>query len=267
MSRTRALLPVGVLALGAALVAPALNGPSPAPSDDVRTVSEQRPTNAAKIYRWGNAAWSDDFVGPVKRGKWKLNGDIRNQHGMLTINGGSRAKDVTATVTDHARSYGRWESRVRAQQYSSRYTPYKVVAELIPAGSSYSCGAKNLVTARYPLGSNVARMAVRTKPNNRFVASKKLDLRPGPFHTYAVEVTKTHISWFVDTKVQRTERRPAALSGTTFKVRFRLEATPGKRMNPGRMQMDWARYYTLERKNAKSIAAPQLSRRTYRSGC
>jgi hypothetical protein len=38
-------------------------------------------------------------------------------------------------------------------------------------------------------------------------------------------------------------------------------------MNPGRMQMDWVRYYTLERRNARSISAPQLTRGTYAGAC
>ena len=38
-------------------------------------------------------------------------------------------------------------------------------------------------------------------------------------------------------------------------------------MNPGRMQMDWMRYYTLARKNAHSIAAPSATRSTYPAAC
>ena len=33
------------------------------------------------------------------------------------------------------------------------------------------------------------------------------------------------------------------------------------------MQMDWVRYYTLERKNAKSINAPQLHHATNAHAC
>ena len=33
------------------------------------------------------------------------------------------------------------------------------------------------------------------------------------WHTFAVEVTKSHISWFVDAHVINTERRAEALSG------------------------------------------------------
>src|SRR6476619_7609562 len=247
--------------LGTALVAATLtvatahdSADHSTPSADARLVAQRGPTNAGKVFRWGNAQWADDFVGPVK-GMWRENKprQIRNQHGMLTINGTAAGRDMTATVTGHPRQYGRWETRV--------------VAELIPTSGGHHCGARSIVLGSYKLGSHRAGMAVRTLPDNQFSAGKRLDLRPGPFHTYAVEVTKSHISWFVDTHVLRTERRPAALSGATFTVRFRLAAPRGARMNPGRMQMDWVRYYTLERRNARSISAPQMTRGSYAGAC
>jgi len=33
------------------------------------------------------------------------------------------------------------------------------------------------------------------------------------------------------------------------------------------MQMDWVRYYTMARKNARSISAPQMTRGTYAGAC
>jgi hypothetical protein len=38
-------------------------------------------------------------------------------------------------------------------------------------------------------------------------------------------------------------------------------------MNPTRMQMDWVRYYTLERPNARSIKAPRTSRGSFEPSC
>jgi hypothetical protein len=50
-------------------------------------------------------------------------------------------------------------------------------------------------------------------------------------------------------------------------MQFQLVAPKGVRMNTGRMQMDWARYYTLQRKNAQPIDAPQATRTTYDDAC
>jgi hypothetical protein len=234
-----------------------------------RLVSASQPTNAGKIYRWGDSQWHYDFIGPIKRA-WSINhrGQVDDQHGMLTINATADPHNVGATLTGHARRYGRWEARVRAEQYTRAHTPYRVVAELIPASAqAYHCGANSIVLASYPLGAHRARMHVRTAPNNDFSYGKLRDLSAGPFHTYAVEVTRSHISWFVDAHVVMTERRAAARSGLMYSVRFRMVATKGRRMNPGRMQMDWVRYYTLARRNARSIDAPPAHRGTFDGAC
>jgi hypothetical protein len=141
-----------------------------------------------------------------------------------------------------------------------------VLWELVPAGDR-KCGSKNLEISGYRFGDRRAKMLLYTPSGATFGASKRRDLRDNVWHTYAVEVTRSHISWFVDTKVVRTERRDAALTGTKYQLRFRLQAVKGKRMNPARMQMDWVRYYTLERPNAKSIKAPRLDRGSFRPGC
>jgi hypothetical protein len=80
-------------------------------------------------------------------------------------------------------------------------------------------------------------------------------------------VAPDHVSWFVDTKVVMTERRPAALSGAVLTPRFRLVATPGATMRKSRMQMDWVRYYTPARKSALPITAPQATQTTYAGAC
>jgi beta-glucanase (GH16 family) len=121
--------------------------------------------------------------------------------------------------------------------------------------------------ATYKPGNKRVRGWVRTLPDQQFTYSKARDLRSRAWHTYAVEVTPNHISWFVDTKVMRTERRPAALSGVTFRPQFRIEGVPGEQMNESWMQMDWARYYTLKRPNAKPIGTRQMRQATYAGAC
>lgn len=253
----------GLVALAALVTVPATTPPD---AHDARLVASS-PTNAGKVYRWGNSQWHDGFTEPLRRA-WHVNKPrlVRNQHGMLTVNATAHSGTVAATYTGHVRQYGRWEARVRAEQYTRRYTPYHVTAELVPSGA-YHCGARNLELATYRLGSGRAHVAIRNLPARQFTYAVARNLGPGHFHTYAVEVTRKHISWFVDTHVVMTERRPAALSGARFSVRFRMVADHGARMNPGRMQMDWIRYYTLERKNARSIAAPRAHRGRYRSAC
>jgi hypothetical protein len=143
---------------------------------------------------------------------------------------------------------------------------YNFIWELIPTGD-YRCGASSIVLASYQPGEERVAGAVRTLDDRKFTFSRKRDLRSGAWHAYAVEVTPTHISWFVDTRVIRTERRPAALSGVELRPRFRIDGVEGEKMNPSRMQMDWVRYYTLKRRNAQSIEAPRMRRGTYANAC
>jgi hypothetical protein len=235
---------------------------------ELRPVATTYPTNAAKIFRWGNAVWKDEFVQPFSTAKWRANHPslVRDQHGMLTLDSTPTSGDVVVTAAGHGTQYGRWEARVRTRSYSGSGPAFRAVWELVPTNGSYACGARSIELSDYVVGAGAATMHVRNTPNADFTTSKSLPLN-NTFHTFAVEVTPDHVSWFVDTRVVMTERRPQALSGATFAPRFRLVATPGTTMRKSRMQMDWVRYYTLARKNAKPITAPQATQTTYAAAC
>jgi hypothetical protein len=231
------------------------------------SASESRPTNSAKVFRWGNATVKDEFTAPLAS-RWKVNKPrlVRNQHGMLTLDSTPGSGSVVATLTGSPRQYGRWEARVRGRQYGTSGTPFRAIWELTPTTGEH-CGARGIQLSNYRLGGNRSAVHVRNLPNRDFSAKKRLALADNQFHTYAIEVTRTHVSWFVDTRVIRTERRPEARTGASYNIRFRLKATPGATMRQGRMQMDWVRYYTLERKNAQSIEAPPLTQGTFAGAC
>ena len=101
---------------------------------DLAPAATTYPTNAAKIFRWGNAQWYDDFISPVKR-MWSINhpSPVSDQHGMLTINGDRRRRHGVGDADrprPSLRPLGDPGAR-RAVQPGA--TPYRVVAELIPA--------------------------------------------------------------------------------------------------------------------------------------
>jgi hypothetical protein len=233
----------------------------------------KHPTNAGKVFRWGAEAWRQEFEGrgPLNR-HWHSNHPnlITQQVGMLTIGATPRSNVVRVRPDNQKAAYGRWEARVRAVELETRHTTFSFNWELVPVGGGrrYHCGAQSILMASYrPDDSRFVRGAVRTLPNREFAFSRRMDLRSRAWHTYAVEVTPKHISWFVDTRVVHTERRPGALSGVTYKPRFRIEGKPGARMNSSRMQMDWVRYYDLHRPNARSIDAPAMTKRRYVDAC
>ena len=227
------------------------------------------PTNAAKIFRWGVEAWKDEFeVNPLRK-DWVTSsgGDVVTRNGMITLMAYPDSGTVTATPSSHKAKVGRWEARVRVWEKDRNVgTPYRAFWELIP-NKKYRCGAKSIVIASYSQDETQVTGAVRTLPDNEFSFSRVLPLTQGWFHTFAVEVTDDHISWFVDKVVVHTERRSEALSNVSFKPRFRLQAVDGAQMRPTWMQMDWVRYYTLDRPNAQSIVAPEMTEGTYADAC
>jgi len=278
----RLVLPLGAL-LAAGTLASAFAGMPEGPTahaTSLRMTAAGTATNAGKVHRWGLSQWHDGFTEAHLSRTWKVyrgtgaggRGHYRPrqvnlQHGMLTINGAAGASSGAAEVLDHGHPYGRWETRLRSKQYTTSGHPYRVVAALAPAGDRpRHCGAQEIDFSRFTIGSRQAHTEIRNLPNVLDYSAKRLD--PRGWHDYAVEVTKTHISWFVDGRVVMTDRRRAALSGLPLSVVFRLEATHDSGMRRSRMQMDWIRYYTLARGDSTSgLRAPAPHRSTYTGAC
>jgi len=230
---------------------------------------EPGPIHAGNTYGWYRSdLWRQEF----KAGKppyWhkKGRGTVRTQHGMLTLNT-TRRGSVSATLAKPGHRIGRWEIRLRSKRYETAHANYRVVTELIPAGSrDQHCGGRDIGLENYRLGSDRAKFYIHTMPDNSFRAFKGRNLANDRWHTFAVEVTHRHISWFVDARVVRTERRDAALSGVPLTVRFAMRAVPGKVMNRSRMQMDWLRYWDYDTPSKKSIRAPRTERTTFNGAC
>jgi hypothetical protein len=229
------------------------------------------PTNAAKMFRWGAEAWKDEFEVDPLRGDWAVSkgGDVVTRNGMLTLMAYAKSGTVTATPTSQKAKTGRWEARVRVWEKKRHVgTAYRAYWELVPVRKKrYHCGAQSIVMASYSQDEPTVTGAVRSLPNHEFAYSAPLPLTQGWFHTFAVEVTEDHVSWFVDRVVVHTERRPEALAGVRFKPQFRLQAVDGAEMRPTWMQMDWVRYYTMKRPGVLSIEAPEMTQGTYADAC
>lgn len=264
----------GIALAGGLLVAGAVSTPDALPQSRPVFVSScigycQHPTNAAKVFRWGLEDWRQEFETGALGPNWHTDhaGAIGQQNGMLTIRAASNSGTVKVWPDDQSAVEGRWEARVRAFEKDRGGQPYRFTWQLVPVGGNDSCGANTIVLASYVPGDAEVTGAVRTLPDRSFDYSRARDLRSRAWHTYAVEVTRDHISWFVDTEVMRTERRPEALSGVKYRPQFTMEGAGDTQMRASWMQMDWVRYYTLKRPNAKSIEAPQMTRTTYAPSC
>ena len=225
------------------------------------------PVNADSTFGWGFEAIDYKFIGGLAS-YWKVRGPgvVRNQHGMLTLNTAKRGT-VSATLDRKGHRTGRWEIRLRARRYELKHTNYRVVTELIPAvGRPYHCGGRNIALENFKFGSGWNDFYIRND-GLKFTANKRGVWAKERWHTFAVEVTRKRISWFVDSHVIRTERRAKALSGVPMTVRFTMQGVKGKRMNRSRMQMDWLRYWNLKSPNKKSTKAPRPEKGTFADAC
>lgn len=260
-----------VAILGSAALAASLAGGlgatlSPA---DAHHAQPPGPVHAGSEFGWGKAPVDYRFVGLLKHSQWRVKGPgvVRNQHGMLTLNTAKRGT-VSATQITKGHAVGRWEIRIRSRQYGHGHQNYRVMTELVPAGKRPEyCGAQNIALEAYTPGKPMVSHYIRTRPDNRFIMRKGASFKNDQWHTFAVEVTKKRISWFVDAHVVSTETRDDALSGVPFAVRFTMLAEDGRRMNQARMQMDWLRYWTLRKPNDRSTAAPHPALGTYKDTC
>ena len=226
------------------------------------------PTNAGTVFKWGKPKWGDEFeVGGLRR-DWvqSKEGRVKTQSGMLTVMGTGKQDRITASANSVKARYGRWEARVRIRETNHDGRRYRAYWELIPT-KDFQCGAKSIVLASYRSQDRRVTGAVRVPEKTQYSYSKRLALHQGWFHTYAIEITKDHISWFVDTKVIHTERREDALRGIEYRPRFRLQGAKGEKHRTTWMQMDWVRHYDLSRPNAKSIKAPRMKKGVYKAPC
>lgn len=226
------------------------------------------PINAQWIYKWGRPAWQDDYEGKLPK-YYDIEGPgvVQDQYGMLTLN---TTREGTVTATRDRRGYrtGRWEIRIRSRRYGHAAADFTVLTELVPARDrDQHCGAQNIALHRYRIGGEAADFYTRSLPGSEFTESHAMTLHDDEWHTFGVEVARDHVSWFVDSRVVTTEKRSAAFPDVPLTVRFTMQAEPGAQMNQSRMQMDWLRYFTLARRNAHSIAAPQAQKGEYATAC
>ena len=234
-------------------------------------------TFAAYEFGWYPISYVDHFVGRLPR-YWDVSGntrgaaDVRTQNGMLFMQSGWHGS-TAVTLRHHTHDRGRWEIRMKAGRVMSDYRRgrpnFTAVAELVPAGSrKQHCGARNIALASFRPTASRAHFYARTLPSHAFTWVKhRMNLTDDYWHTYAVEVTPRRISWFVDGRVQATERRQAALSGVPLTLRLELQGDGRATMNPTQIQVDTVRYFTLKSPDSKSVKAPAPVASTYRGAC
>jgi len=276
----------------------ALRAPSPALATPERTSAappvaargDAGPaTTASQVHGWGRTLWdfawefgesltSRPFRGTDRTGKWldTSNGTGRaNRHnGGLSldsqrgIDGQGDHGSTAVTLRGNPMTYGRWEAKLRLKSPENNTQDYRVRIELVPnRPADYHCGAQNITVADLAPHSPTMTVGAKALKGDREWTTRT---RVGSLFTrsasFAVEVAKNHISWFLDSRVIGTVRNQAAVSGVPMTLRLSLVGQGQEEMNRTQAISDWQRGFSIQ--PGKQVTSGRaLQSGTHSAGC
>ncbi|WP_157647045.1 glycoside hydrolase family 16 protein [Actinomycetospora chiangmaiensis] len=225
--------------------------------------------SAAATYRWGTPQWDDEFDGTALNPDWEVydspgnggNGvrspkQVSVGDGVLTQSGTADATTAGMSLSHHDAQYGRWEARVRAiQQPGVQGRPYHVVVALIPVGISYDQGQHDIDFAETDIANGSVNLFVHYPKEKQDYVAIPLDLTQ--WHTFAIEVTPSHLTWYVDGVPRATDTTKDAVPESPMAFNVQLDANQPNGYIPGEVQLDWARYYPLPATDVPVVPAPK----------
>lgn len=244
---------------------------------------------AGQRYRWGPTLW--DFAwengeslterparGQQRTGRWidrsdgsgraaPYNGGMALSSNLSELPGRGDRGTTSATLAGNALTYGRWEFRRRIDVFEQRGRDYRVRIDLVPErAEDAGCGAITVANVSYDartatLGLSSAR-AGRSWSGTRSIA--RLGDRP---HSFGVEVTRSHVTWFLDGRSLATVRSPQAAPGVPLTPRLSLVGDGGKEMRRTRVLYDWQRGWRLNKQAVSAPKGPGLQAKNYPKSC
>ncbi len=240
------------------------------PPRDSAAFGSGAPTpTASERYGWYPLYW--DFAweqgqsltgGPARgtrpRGHWvdyvDGGGRVSKQNGQLTLDSkrfyGAGPGDfgtTRATLQGNAAEQGRWEARMRVRgAYETGGRDYRVLAELVPENpSAYDCGRHNIQIASISPFSRRVRFGA-SSPKYRWSGVATASAKPlHSAYAVAVEVSRSHLTWFLDGKPIGSVSQRAAFPGIPMTLRLSLEGNADKEMNQVSLVSDWQRGFPL----------------------
>lgn len=229
-------------------------------------------------WEYGESLTSPPARGTDRRGGWLDTSDgtgrAAKHNGGLMLDSqrdysGPGDRGTTAvTLHGNPMAYGRWEAKMRLKSTESNARDYHAVIELVPSRArDYKCGAQNITVADVPVGGSTVGVGVKTLSRDR-QWTRTVRFEVGTTATaFAVEVTKRHISWFVNGRVIGTVQSRAAVSDVPMTLRLSLVGGgPDQEMNKTQFISDWQRGFSLDR-GRKVTSGDSLKRGTHGGGC
>ncbi|GGO91239.1 hypothetical protein GCM10011584_24850 [Nocardioides phosphati] len=248
MTRLRTAVATAVAVAAAALV-----GPHVVPVGEAAAA-----TAASKTWDWGPIAEVGDWEQGQSTAGWQTwadgTGRVDIYYGQLAVDSGPAAfnqtatGDVVTTKTGAGHVRGRWELRVKAQQWAAARA-YPMRLELVPAGTGpTACGATTVTLAKWTGFGSTTRFGIR-QGASRWLSSVSLN-NNNTFHLFGFELTDTTMTWFVDGQPRArltAAEAPEAFPTAGLVPRMVLNGASGTAMTHTRLAADWIRYFTLDR--------------------
>jgi hypothetical protein len=240
---------------------------------------------AAGTYKWGQPLW--DFAweagqaltsrpsrGSDRRGWWLDRttglGRAAQHNGGLMLDsqrnwsGPGDFGTTSATLQDNARTYGRWEAKLRLKHLEVGARNYTARIELVPArAGDYACGARNITVASVKIGASTVGIGARNG-TRKWSANRKIRVGESRAVAFAVEVARGHITWFYNGGAIGTVRSRAAVSDVPLTMRLSLAGAGNREMNKSSFISDWQRGFDM--RSGKSVTNGQSLRRGTASG-
>lgn len=261
------------------------------PQVAARTSQHTKTPTTSGRYKWGQPAfdfaWVDGesltdppYRGTRRTGGWigASNGSGRASHyngGMaLSTNvsnfaGRGDFGTTSATLQGNALTYGRWEFRRRIDVFEKKGRSYRVKIDLVPERpEDRHCGATIINVASVGYNSRKATVGVKNfRSGKSWSGSRRIPkLRGGP-HSFGVEVTRSHINWFLDGRTLATVKNSKAIPNVPLTPRLSLVGKGSKEMQRTRVLYDWQRGWPLNKRAKKAKRGPGLNAKSLKGGC
>jgi len=244
---------------------------------------------AGQRYRWGpflyDFAWEQGesltakpHRGERRTGQWidrsdgsgrvaPYNGGMAISSHLSSFPGRGDRGTTSAMLSGNAMTYGRWEFRRRIDVFEKKGKNYRVKIALVPAEPQDArCGSINVASVGFNsrkagLGLSSARAGKAWSGTRRIPR-----LGNGP-HSFAVEVTRSHVTWFLDGRSLATVSGRKAAPGVPLTPKLSLVADGRKEMRRTRVLYDWQRGWHLNKQARRAVKGTGLQAKNFSKSC
>jgi hypothetical protein len=247
-------------------------------------------TTAAERYQWRPSLWDFGWTygesltdrpsrGEDRVGHWVEwsdgSGRSAKHNGGLMLDSQRQNKDglgqsfgtTMVTMQGNPRARGRWEVRLRMKSTEDLHRDLPVLIELVPEDAGPSCRATGITIAEASPHDRGITFGVRNEQGGEWTRTESGVSVNGTSHAVAVEVTGSHISWFLEGRLIGTVTAKEAIPDVPLTLRLSLQGgDEHQQVDRTQAIFDWMRGYGLDRGRTVT-GGPALTRGTHELYC